>query len=157
MPTATFTLNKNKLEVEIERVFNAPIEKVWKAHFDPELVTQWWGPRFLETKVETLEAKKGGKWRILHLEKEGREHWFSGEFKVVDAPHKFVRTFVYEPASDHVITETTYLESTPDGRTKLRTISKFPSEEALNGMVNSGMEFGARESLERLSELVEGK
>lgn len=33
-----------KKEINICRVFNAPLELVWKAFTDPELVMRWWGP-----------------------------------------------------------------------------------------------------------------
>ena len=30
-------------EIHIERIFNAPRDRVWKAQTDPTLVAQWWG------------------------------------------------------------------------------------------------------------------
>jgi uncharacterized protein YndB with AHSA1/START domain len=88
MATTEFTINKDKLEVEIRRVYNAPIEKVWQAHVDPDLVVKWWGPRELEAKVEKLEPKVGGQWRILHRDRSGTEHWFHGEYQEVASPIK---------------------------------------------------------------------
>jgi uncharacterized protein YndB with AHSA1/START domain len=157
MLTTEFTVNKQKLEVELQRVFNAPIDAVWDAHVKPELVAKWWGPRFLETHVESLDVEVGGKWRILHKEPSGKEHWFHGEYKEVKKPSKIVRTFIYEPVPDQVMSETVLFEETSDGMTRLTIISTFPSQEALDSMVNSGMEFGARDSVDRLAELVEGK
>ena len=41
-----------------------------------------------------------------------------------------------------------------DGRTRLHTHSVFPSVEALEGALATGMEWGARESMDRLAELL---
>lgn len=155
MPTTDFTINKEKLEVEMQRVFNAPPDRVWEAYVNPDLVAKWWGPSFLETHIEKLDTKPGGKWRILHSEPNGKEHWFHGVYKEVVKPEKIVRTFVYEPVPYHEIIETCLFSETNDGMTKLTVITKFPNPEALGFMVSSGMEGGARESINRLSELVE--
>jgi hypothetical protein len=38
-----------KQEIIIEREFDAPRELVFKACTDPQLIPQWWGPRYLST------------------------------------------------------------------------------------------------------------
>ena len=43
-----------------------------------------------------------------------------------------------------------------EGRTLLVVRDQFSSKEDLDGMVNSGMESGARESYERLDEVLAG-
>jgi hypothetical protein len=64
-----------------------------------------------------------------------------------------VWTFEYEPLPGHVSVETMTL-SERDGRTRRTVRDQFSSKEDLEGMVNSGMESGARESYERLDELI---
>lgn len=156
MPATDFVVSKEKLEVEMHKEFDAPVDKVWDAYVNPDLVAKWWGPRLLEMHVEKLDAVEGGEWRILHSEPSGKKHWFHGQYREVVKPEKIVRTFVYEPVPEHTIIETTLFDATSDGRTKITVLTKFPSVEALEGMVSSGMEYGARESMDRLSELVTG-
>lgn len=46
-------------EIRIERVFNAPRERVWRAFTDPKLVAQWWGRGNLLT-IGRMEVERGG-------------------------------------------------------------------------------------------------
>ena len=45
-------------EVRIERIFNAPRERVWKAMTDPKLIAQWWG-RGNKLVIEKYELERG--------------------------------------------------------------------------------------------------
>lgn len=155
MNKAEVKINEDKLEVVISRVFDAPRERVWQAQTNPDLVSRWWGPKDYEMIVEKLEARVGGKWRILHVDLQGKEHWFNGEYKELIELEKIVRTFVYEPYPSDIMEESVLVEEVEGNKTKLTTVSRFPSLDALKGMVGSGMEQGATESLERLAELVE--
>jgi uncharacterized protein YndB with AHSA1/START domain len=154
MAKAVFTIDENKLEVTISRVFDASRERLWQAQIDPVQIAQWWGPRAYKLTIEKLETSVGGKWRMRHLDTESNEHWFNGEYKELVEPEKIVRTFNYEPHPEFVMTETVHFEALPDGKTKQIAVTHFPSIEALKGMTGSGMEWGATESLERLAELV---
>jgi uncharacterized protein YndB with AHSA1/START domain len=147
-----FTVDKEKLESTMERVFDAPRETLWKAHIDPDLMAKWWGPGKYETVIHTYEPQVGGKWKISH-KAEGEEHVFYGEFKEVEEPEKITWTFTYAPFPDSVLTETITFTEVEDGKTKLFTVSHYPNIQALEGMLQSGMEEGANESWDRLEEL----
>jgi uncharacterized protein YndB with AHSA1/START domain len=147
-----FGVNKEKLESTMEREFDAPRELLWKAHTDRDLIAKWWGPRKYETTVEKFDATPGGEWKMVH-KANGEEHVFYGEFKELKEPEKIVWTFIYAPYPDSVLVETLKLEALPDGKTKISTVSKYPNLQALEGMLQSGMEEGANESWDRLEEL----
>ncbi|MGZ7044022.1 MAG: SRPBCC domain-containing protein, partial [Methanobacterium sp.] len=59
------TAAPGKLELFIEREFDAPRELVFKAFTDPKLYKQWIGPRGLKTTIETFEPRNGGSWRYI--------------------------------------------------------------------------------------------
>lgn len=155
MSKATFEIDEKKLEVTMSRVFEASRERVWRAHVDPEQVVKWWGPKDYKMIVEKLDTRNGGTWRILHINTDGQEFWFSGVYHDVVKPEKIERTFIYEAFPDNVMTEITYFEAMTDAKTRLTTVSHFPSLEALKGMTGAGMEWGARESSDRLADLVQ--
>ena len=58
-------------EIRIERIFNAPRERVWQAYHRPELVAQWWG-RGNKLVVERMEVERGGHWRFVEHSARGR-------------------------------------------------------------------------------------
>ncbi|HEV2412250.1 MAG TPA: SRPBCC domain-containing protein [Candidatus Saccharimonadales bacterium] len=151
MSKTEFTVDKDKLEVRISKVFKATPERLWQAHTDPQQIVKWWN----DTNVETFELKVGGRWRFVSEGWDGKEQAFRGEFKEIDEPNKLSRTFEYEPKAGHIMLETVTFEALPDGTTRQTTISKFDNLDDLNGMVSYGMEKGASEGLERLAKLVE--
>ena len=155
-------MSRNNLVVEREnkkltmsRVFDAPRQKVWEAFTDPGLIVQWWGPSYLTTTVDKMELKPGGAWRFVQRDEEGNEYGFRGEYIEVVPPEKLTYTFEFEPMAGHVSTDTITLAEQPDGRTKVVTTTVFDTVEDLDGMIQSGMEDGANESWDRLTELVE--
>ena len=156
MITATeFAVEREALQVVMSRVFDAPRELVFKTYADPELKPRWWGPATLTTTVEQADNFPGGRWRIVQVDPEGNQHAFRGEVREFVPPERVVSTFEYEPMAGHVSIETAIFEDL-DGRTRLTVTSQFASLEDLEGMVQSGMESGARESWERLADLLAG-
>ncbi len=143
------------LEIVGTRVFDAPRELVFRAFNDPELIPRWWGPRGYTTVVERHDARVGGRWRYLQRLPSGEEVAFSGEYREIAPPSRIARTFNFEPIGPgHEVLETVELEELEDGRTRMTTTSRFLSKEDRDGMIESGMEGGYSESLERLDELL---
>ena len=139
--------------VIIAREFDAPRDLVFRAHTDPDLLVQWLGPRDLTTTIDRYEARNGGTWRYLQADAEGSTYGFHGVFHGDPSPDGIVQTFEFEGAPGHVCLQTTTLTER-GGKTLLRTASAFQSVEDRDAMVASGMERGARDSDERLAELL---
>jgi uncharacterized protein YndB with AHSA1/START domain len=148
----TFTLASDR-EVVMERVFDAPRALVFRACTAPDLVPKWWGPRGLTTTVEEMEVKPGGVWRFTQRDAEGNTYAFHGRYREVHAPERVAYTFEFEGMPGHVLLETETFEE-HEGRTKLTATDLFDSVEDRDGMLRSGMEDGARESMDRLAELL---
>jgi uncharacterized protein YndB with AHSA1/START domain len=142
-----------KQDATITRTFSAPLELVFKVSTDPKHIPNWWGPRFLTTVVDKQELKTGGSWRFVQTEPGGRVHGFHGVYHEVLAPVKLVYTFEYEGQPGHVALVTdTYEEK--NGKTTMTSQTIFQSVEDRDGMVNSGMEFGVAEGIERFEEIL---
>jgi uncharacterized protein YndB with AHSA1/START domain len=152
--TATRITTQGDLEILQERVFDAPRELVYRAINDPELLPRWWGPRYLTTTVERMDVRPGGKWRFIQVAPDGGEHAFNGEYLEVVAPERVVLTFNYEGIpGDHEAVNTMVL-SDEGGKTRMTSTTRFKTQADRDGMVQSGMEGGARESDDRLAELL---
>jgi uncharacterized protein YndB with AHSA1/START domain len=139
-------------EIRIERIFDAPRERVWRAMTDPRLVAQWWG-RGNRLVIERLEVERGGHWRFVEHAPEGAQG-FEGRFREVTPPERVVQTFEWDGMPGHVAVNTTTLESLADGRTKLVTVSLFHTKEERNGMLSAGMESGLNESYRALDRVL---
>ena len=140
--------------IAMARTFDAPRALVWKAMTDPGHLARWWGPRKYTNKVTAYDLRPGGKWRIEQSDAEGRTFAFHGEFREVVPRERIVQTFGMEGMFDgRVIVETMTLRE-KDGRTLYAVTSRFDTIADRDGMVASGMEGGASESMERLDELL---
>jgi uncharacterized protein YndB with AHSA1/START domain len=69
------------------------------------------------------------------------------------APARVVATFEYEGMPGHVLLETVTFEDV-GGKTRLTTRSVFQSVQDRDGILQSGMEEGATESMDRFAELL---
>jgi uncharacterized protein YndB with AHSA1/START domain len=142
-------------EAELTRVFNAPRDLVFRTMMDPALIPQWWGPRRYKTVVDRMDVRIGGTWRFGNIAEDGGEHWFRGEYREIVPNERVVQTFEYEPFAGQVSVETMTLEDLGDGRTRVRVRAVYPSKEAADAMLAGGaMESGARETYDRLEELL---
>jgi len=141
-------------EIVMTRVFNAPRELVFRAHVDPALIPQWWGPRGNTAVVEKLDARPGGAWRFVVRRDDGSgQVAFFGEFREVKPPERFTWTFGFDGLQGPPGLET-YVFAEHAGRTTLTATAYFDSVEARDGLLASGMEGGANESAERLDDLL---
>jgi uncharacterized protein YndB with AHSA1/START domain len=141
--------------VRITREFDAPVEKVFRAHVEPELVAQWLGPRRHEMVIDHWDCRTGGSYRYEHRS-DGNAFGFHGSFHEVRPDELIVQTFTFEGFPDQVALETLRLEDLGDGRTRLVVQSLVDDFAARDAFVASGMEEGVREGYERLDELLAG-
>jgi uncharacterized protein YndB with AHSA1/START domain len=139
--------------VRIVREFDAPPEKVFRAHTDPELVVQWLGPRNTEMRIDHYDCRTGGSWRYVHLS-DGEEYGFHGCFHEVRPSELIVQTFTFEGFPDGVALERLVLEDIGNGRTRLTATSLVDSFEGRDAFLASGMDTGVREGYQRLDELL---
>jgi uncharacterized protein YndB with AHSA1/START domain len=139
-------------EIHIERVFNAPRDRVWRAYTDPELVKQWWG-RGNKLVIERMEVKAGGHWRYVEHGPDG-VHGFEGRYREVTPPERLVHTFEWDGMPGYVLVDTVTFEDLGDGTTRVVTQSLFHTTEERDGMLQSGMEQGLNESYAALDRLL---
>lgn len=149
--TATITTPTDR-EIRIERVFDAPRDRVFATFTDPELIPEWWGPRDGTTVVDRMDVRAGGSWRFVARGDDG-ETAFRGTYREVTPPERIVQTFEWEGMPGNVAVETATFEDLGD-RTRVTTISLFHTNEERDGMLASGMERGLNETYARVDELL---
>jgi uncharacterized protein YndB with AHSA1/START domain len=152
---AVITADPDVPIVRITREFDAPPDKVFHAHVDPELVVQWLGPRGVEMRIDHYDCRTGGSYRFLHVS-DGAEYGFHGSFHEVRPAEVIVQTFTFEGVPDGVALERISFEDLGNGRTRLTSASLVDSFEGRDAMLASGMEVGVQEGYERLDELLAG-
>jgi uncharacterized protein YndB with AHSA1/START domain len=140
-------------EILIERVFDAPRDRVYAAFTDPELIPQWWGRYEDEVTVDKMDVRNGGDWRFVSVSEKDGEHAFRGVFREVTPPERITWTFEYEGMPGYVSVETVTFEDLGE-QTKVTSTSLFFTTEERDGMIESGMEIGLNQSYAQLDELL---
>jgi len=153
MAETQFTVIPGQHSIIITRVFEAPRELVFKVFTDPKLVSQWWGPKKYTTVVDKMEVRAGGIWRYVQHDPAGNAYAFHGVYHEGLAPERLIYTFEWEGLPGHVSLETVSLEE-QGGKTKVTDIVVFQSVEDRDGMFQSGMQEGSKESMNRFAELL---
>ena len=81
------TVNLEKRDVVITRLFDAPIERVWKAWTDPEYVMRWWGPTGFTSPTCKIDFREGGRF-VFHMRapkdfQGGQDFYTAGVYKKI--------------------------------------------------------------------------
>lgn len=139
--------------VIMTRELDAPVADVFRAYVEPELVSQWLGPRGLVMEIDRWDATTGGTWAYTHADPSGARYGFRGVFHDVVENTSIVQTFEFDGYPGHVSLERVEFQDL-GGRTRIVNHSVYQSVEDRDGMVASGMEHGVREGYERLEELL---
>jgi len=135
------------------RSFDAPRSLVFDAHTKPEHLVHWFGPRGHTLSVCTVDLRPEGAWRFVLREPDGREMGMKGVYREIVRPARLVYTEIFddfeEMAGESIVT--TIFEEL-DGKTKVTSTSVYRSKEIRDAVVQSGMEYGAAETYDRLAE-----
>lgn len=154
-------------DLKIERVFDAPVDLVWKAWSEPEMIKKWWGPKNWSSPEAKIDFKVGGKYLLAMRGAMGPGQpeittWSSGTYKEILPMKKIVALDHFADEHGNQIHASTYglPESFPmeseitinfedlDGKTKLTVY--YPSIEGIEGPMLSNMTQGWNQSLDKL-------
>jgi uncharacterized protein YndB with AHSA1/START domain len=141
--------------------FEAPVERVWELFADPRQLERWWGPPSYPATVVDHELVPGGRVSYFMTGPEGDKH--AGWWRVitVEAPHllEVEDGFADDSGQPNPDMPTCLMRSTlePDGTgTVLRTVTTFPSLEAMEQMVGMGMVEGITQAIQQIPAILAG-
>lgn len=99
-----------KQELLVTRMFDLPVDLLFKAYTEPEIVEQWMG-----TKVLKLECREHGSYQFVTTDPMGNKHGFNGAIHAFQPNRKITRTFEMENSTLPVQLEFLEFEAiTPD-------------------------------------------
>ncbi|MFS2187463.1 SRPBCC domain-containing protein [Mucilaginibacter sp. Mucisp84] len=139
-----------KQDLTITRVFDLPVELLFKAYMEPEIVEQWMG-----TKVLKLENKKHGSWQF-----ETKDPHGNVVFKANGTIHEFIpgqkitRTFEMDNAPFDVQLEFLEFEKLTDDTSKLNMHVVYRTPELRDQMLKLPFAHGINMAHNRLQEVV---
>lgn len=150
----------------IERTFDVPKEKVWKAYADKDWFEKWWGPEGWETTTKVFDFKPGG---TIHYgmkcvdenqgEWFGKESWGLMRIETIEEYRSFTAADSFSDAdgtlNEEMPTQKFEVEFVEEeGKTRLISRSICNTAEELEQLVKMGMVEGFSSQLNKLEVLL---
>jgi uncharacterized protein YndB with AHSA1/START domain len=134
--------------LEIDRVFAAPIERVFDAWTSPEVMRRWFHCRpDWETPVAEVDLRVGGRVQVVMRRPDGTEVEAHGDYLTIDRPHRLVMTWTFSEEPDNPqLVELTF--SAAGDSTRVRLINRRIATDARRDAQTDGWH-GCLDELER--------
>ncbi len=160
MPITSVTTDTEAYTLTVVADFTVPVRRLWDAYVDPRQIERFWGPPEYPSTFTRHDAVAGGVSNYIMTGPDGDRSCGYWEWESVDAPHSFaVRDgFANDDGTPNtefptVRMEFAFTESALGSR--LTTVSRFGSLEALEQLKAMGMEEGMRAAMGQIDAVVE--
>jgi uncharacterized protein YndB with AHSA1/START domain len=150
---STTVVRKSASELAVTRLFNGPVDIVFKAWSTPELFQRWWAPKSFKVSIQSgeMDIRTGGSYRLLMRHPASDKPMaFFGRYLEVTPPSRMVWT--NEESENGAVTTVTF-EARGD-QTLVVLTDTYPSKEALDEAMASGATSGFPEQFQQLDEIL---
>jgi uncharacterized protein YndB with AHSA1/START domain len=139
--------------------FDAPVERAWQLWADPRQLERWWGPPTYPATVVDHDLRPGGSVTYFMTGPEGEKHAGWWRVLAVEEPHRleFEDGFADdagEPNPDMPTMIVRVALGPRDGGTRVTIETTFPSTEAMEQLVEMGMEEGMHAALGQIDDIL---
>ena len=149
----TIVTTPSDREIVMTHVVDAPRTLVFEAHTSVEHVPNWMlGPSGWTMPVCEIDLRPGGAWRFVWRRENGSEMEIRGEYREIEPPARLVQTECWGGDWPESVNTITFEEE--DGRTTITSTVVYPSPEARDRALGTGMTDGWSAGYNRLDEYV---
>jgi PhnB protein len=154
-----FTADKENLTVKVERSFDAPLDLVWAAWTEAELLDQWWGPKPFRAETKSMDFSEGGRWLYAMVSPEGQKHWGLKNFLKIAPRKSFTYQSIFCDENGNVnpaTTASTWINSFAEskGVTVVTNDIRCQTLEHMEAQIKMGFKEGYAAGLDQLDELL---
>jgi uncharacterized protein YndB with AHSA1/START domain len=155
MPVVEVRKDPQALTMTVVAQFAAPVARVWAAYADPRQLERFWGPPEWPAKFVRHDFVVGGRSEYQMTGPNGDQSKGYFEFLSIDEPRSFevLDGFLDKEGKRDASLPTMTIRFTfepYDGGTRMVTVTKFPSLEALEQLLGMGMEEGMRAAMAQI-------
>lgn len=145
-------------DLVLERVFDAPPEKVFRAWTDPAILPRWFAPRPFTTPKVEIDLRPGGVFNTLMMSEDGTEYPNPGVVLEVVPNRRLVTTDAFGPGwvptgQPFMVAELTF-EPLEGGRTKYTARARHWTAEAKAQHEQMGFHAGWGQCADQLAEVL---
>lgn len=76
-------------KLHIVRAFDAPLEQVWRAWTESDILDQWWAPAPYRAETKSMDFREGGHWLYAMVSPEGDKSWCRVDFRSIEPQKSF--------------------------------------------------------------------
>lgn len=155
------TISKDLANKKILTVkeFEAPVEKVWEAWTDKDILDKWWAPKPWKARTKSMDFRENGFWLYCMVGPDGTESWARVEYISIVTGKKFIAmdSFCDEIGNKNPDFPTMHWKNEfiqTDGGTRVEVEITFSSEDDFKKILEMGFEEGFTSALGNLDELL---
>jgi PhnB protein len=154
-----FTVDRDNLLIKVMRSFDAPLDLVWSAWTEAELLDQWWGPKPFRAETKFMDFSVGGRWLYAMVGPEGVVAWNVKYFSQIVPQKSFTYRSIFCDENGKVKPGTTgsdWINSFAEskGITMVTNDIRVDSLEHLEAHIKMGFKEGYTAGLDQLDELL---
>jgi uncharacterized glyoxalase superfamily protein PhnB/uncharacterized protein YndB with AHSA1/START domain len=154
-----FDVDKENNLIHVERSFEAPIDLVWAAWTEADILDQWWAPKPYQAVTKSMDFREGGRWHYYMLSPEGEKHWCLFDYEVIKHQQYYsgIDAFCDENAQMHPTHPRVKWANTFDaqeGSTVVTCQLQFEKLEDLEAIIQMGFKEGFTAGLENLDQYI---
>lgn len=159
MPVTDITKDLDARTLTITAEFAAPVERVWKVYADPRQFERIWGPPTHPATVVEHDLTPGGHVHYFMTAPDGEKFYGGWRVLSVDEPHRFtVEDFfadeAFSPVPDLPVATAEFRFEPSGAATTAVFTTTYASAEALQQVLDMGMEEGARGAMGQIDALL---
>jgi len=159
MSKTVYTADRVNKKMVITRTFDAPLPLVWKAWTDSTILDQWWAPKPWKTETKHMDFTEGGYWLYSMNGPDGEQHWARADYTRIVPEQQYEAQDAFCDEDGNVTGELPSLHwmvqfSENDGATQVLIDITFPSEEAIDKIVEMGFKEGFSSAHDNLDALL---
>lgn len=84
-----FITDKPSNRIRVERSFQAPLDLVWSAWTEADLLDRWWAPKPYRAETKSLNFTVGGQWLYCMIGPEGDRHWCLFNYESIEQQKRY--------------------------------------------------------------------
>lgn len=155
----SFQVDMQTNRLTIRREFDAPKNLVWDCYTKSELLDQWFAPEPFSAKTKSMAFEEGGHWHFAMVDPDGNEHWVRFDYEKITPKDRYCAQDAFSDADGRINRdlpvsnwEVTFEDASP--RTLVEIVSTYETPEALQQVIDMGMQQGMEATLAQLDELL---
>jgi len=157
-----FSKDAANKKISVVREFDAPLEQVWKAWTEPELLDQWWAPKPWKANTKSMDFREGGLWLYYMQGPDDTRHYCRVDYKTIIPNKSFIAVDSFCDENGNITKEFPSMQwknvfSRSGTGTKVEVEIAFNTEADLEKIIEMGFKEGFAAAHGNLDELLAGK